>query len=84
MEDAAAAQFGGVVLCSQAESPVPRVAGELGPSRSDLRAPVSDLGFTFLTGTTQIRPCCAVCVTARGRPQSRTSQLSDGIISDEQ
>lgn len=57
-----ATQFGGFVLCSQAKSCLPRADCESGPSRSDLRAPASDLGFTFLTGAIQICPCCAVCV----------------------
>lgn len=57
-----AVQFGGFVLCSQAESRLPRADCESGPSRSDLRAPASDLGFTFLTRAVQICPCCAVCV----------------------
>lgn len=44
------------------ESRLPRADCESGPSRSDLRAPASDLGFTFLTGAVQICPCCALCV----------------------
>lgn len=57
-----AVQFGGFVLCSQAESRLPRADCESGPPRSDLRAPASDLRFTFLTCAVQICPCCAVCV----------------------
>lgn len=59
-----AAQFGGFALCSQAESRLPRADCESGPSRLDLRAPASDLGFTFLTAAVQICPCC----TLRVRP----------------
>lgn len=50
------------VLCSQAESRLPRADCESGPSRSDLRAPASDLEFTFLTGAVQISSCCTVRV----------------------
>lgn len=52
-------QFAGFV---QAKSWLPRADCESGPSRSDLRAVASDLGFTFLTGAVQICPCCMVCV----------------------
>lgn len=57
-EEDMAKQFGGFVLCSQAESRLPQADCESGPSRSDLRATSCDLGFTFLTGAIQICPCC--------------------------
>lgn len=58
------AQFGGFVLRSRAERRLPQADWESGPSRSDLRAALCDLGFTFLTGANQIHPCCVlrVCV----------------------